>query len=79
MAEDCVRLVQDMYKSCMTVVRCTVGVTDGFKVEVVKDLALNPFLFAVLMHSLTDKVSQESLWSMMFADVIVMENVEVCA
>ena len=28
-----VRLVQDMYESSITVVRCTVGVTDGFKVE----------------------------------------------
>ena len=32
--EKYVRLVQDIYESSMTEGRCSVGVTDGFKVEV---------------------------------------------
>lgn len=28
-------MVQDMYDSCETVVRCSVGVTEEFKVEVI--------------------------------------------
>ena len=34
MAEKYVRLVQDMYANCETAVRCAVGVTEKFKVEV---------------------------------------------
>lgn len=33
-AEKYVRVVQDMYESCRTVVRCAVGVTEEFKMEV---------------------------------------------
>lgn len=35
-------------------------------------LAQSPFLFAVVMDRLTDKVKQESQWTMMFADDIVI-------
>ena len=34
MPEKYVRVVQDMYKDCMTVMRCAVGTTEGFGVEV---------------------------------------------
>ena len=34
MAEKYVRLVQDMYAYNKTVVRCAVGITENFKVEV---------------------------------------------
>ena len=67
----CMRMleVQDTYESCMTVGRCTVGVMDGFKVEVGlhQGLALSPFLFAMVMDRLTVECSQESLRTMMFA------------
>uniref|UniRef100_A0A7N8WTY3 Forkhead box P4 n=1 Tax=Mastacembelus armatus TaxID=205130 RepID=A0A7N8WTY3_9TELE len=50
-AEKYVQVVQDMYESCRTVVRCAVGVTEEFKVEVGlhQGSALSPFLFAVVM------------------------------
>ncbi|KAK2913101.1 hypothetical protein Q8A73_007214 [Channa argus] len=73
-AEKYVRAVQDMYESCKTVVRCAVGVTEEFKVEVGlhQGSALSPFLFALVMDRLTDEVRQESPWTMMFADDIVI-------
>ena len=65
-----------MYKSSMTVVRCTIGVTDGLKVDVKLDqeLALSSFLFCMVMDRLTDEVRQASLWTMVFAEDIVMRG-----
>ena len=63
---------QDMYDSRMTVVRCAVGVTDGFKVEVGlhQGSALKPFLFAMVTDRITDEVRLEFPLMMMFADYI---------
>ena len=63
-----------MYKESETVVRCAVGTTENFKVKVGlhQGLALSPFLFAVIMDSLTDEVRREPPWTMLFADDIVI-------
>ncbi|KAK3558030.1 hypothetical protein QTP86_006358 [Hemibagrus guttatus] len=73
-AEKYVRVVQDMYERSRTVVRCAVGQTEEFKVEVGlhQGSALNPFLFAIVMDQLSEEVRQESPWTMMFADDIVI-------
>ncbi|KAK3542907.1 hypothetical protein QTP70_006530 [Hemibagrus guttatus] len=73
-AEKYVRVVQDMYERSRTVVRCTVGQTEEFKVEVGlhQGSALSPFLFAIVMDQLSEEVRQESPWTMMFADDIVI-------
>ncbi|KAK3513822.1 hypothetical protein QTP70_028862, partial [Hemibagrus guttatus] len=73
-AEKCVRVVQDMYERSRTVVRCAVGQTEEFKVEVGlhQGSALSPFLFAIVMDQLSEEVRQESPWTMMFADDIVI-------
>ncbi|KAK3530930.1 hypothetical protein QTP70_006515 [Hemibagrus guttatus] len=73
-AEKYVRVVQDMYERSRTVVRCAVGQTEEFKVEVGlhQGSALSPFLFAIVMDQLSEEVRQESLWTMMFADDIVI-------
>ncbi|KAK3506225.1 hypothetical protein QTP70_002928 [Hemibagrus guttatus] len=73
-AEKYVRVVQDMYEMSRTVVRCAVGQTEEFKVEVGlhQGLALSPFLFAMVMDQLSEEVRQESPWTMMFADDIVI-------
>ena len=65
-----VKVVQDMYENSVTTVRCAVGMTEGFKVEVGlhQGLTLSPFLFAMGMDRLTNEVRQESPWNMMFAD-----------
>ncbi|KAK3525826.1 hypothetical protein QTP70_010315 [Hemibagrus guttatus] len=93
-AEKYVRVVQDMYREgAGTVVRCAVGQTEEFKVEVGlhQGSALSPFLFAIVMDQLSEEVRQESPWTMMFADDIVVcsesreqveekpGEVEVCA
>ncbi|KAK3569494.1 hypothetical protein QTP86_031484, partial [Hemibagrus guttatus] len=73
-AEKYVRVVQDMYERSRTVVRCAVGQTEEFKVEVGlhQGSALSPFLFAIVMDQLSEEVRQESPCSMMFADDIVI-------
>ncbi|KAI5098257.1 general transcription factor II-I repeat domain-containing protein 2-like [Silurus meridionalis] len=56
-----------MYEDSVTAVKCAVGTTDWFKVEVVLhqgSALISPFLFAVLI----DKVRRKSPWTMMFAD-----------
>ncbi|KAK3526332.1 hypothetical protein QTP70_024279 [Hemibagrus guttatus] len=88
-AEEYVRVVQDMYERSRTVVRCAVGQTEEFNVEVGlhQGSALSPFLFAIVMDQLSEEVRQESPWTMMFADDIVIcsesrqqveENLERC-
>ncbi|KAK3555596.1 hypothetical protein QTP86_025665 [Hemibagrus guttatus] len=73
-AEKYVRVVQDMYERSRTVVRCAVGQTEEFKVEVGlhQGSTLSPFLFAIVMDQLSEEVRQESSWTMMFADDIVI-------
>ncbi|KAK3569482.1 hypothetical protein QTP86_031418 [Hemibagrus guttatus] len=73
-AEKYVRVVQDMYERNRTVVRCAVGQTEEFKVEVGlhQGSALSLFLFAIVMDQLSEEVRQESPWTMMFADDIVI-------
>ncbi|KAK3519797.1 hypothetical protein QTP70_004955 [Hemibagrus guttatus] len=73
-AEKYVRVVQDMYERSRTVVRCAVDQTEEFKVEVGlhQGSALSPFLFAIVMDQLSEEVRQESPWTMMFADDIVI-------
>ena len=55
------QLVQDLYEGSETVVRCAVGTTESFKVEVGlhQGSALSPFLFAVIMDRLMDEVRRE--------------------
>ncbi|KAK3562413.1 hypothetical protein QTP86_033563, partial [Hemibagrus guttatus] len=73
-AEKYVRVVQDMYERSRTAVRCAVGQTEEFNVEVGlhQGSALSPFLFAIVMDQLSEEVRQESPWTMMFADDIVI-------
>ncbi|KAK3554949.1 hypothetical protein QTP86_001870 [Hemibagrus guttatus] len=73
-AEKYVRVVQDMYERSRTVVRCAVGQKEEFKVEVGlhQGSALSPSLFVMVMDQLSEEVRQESPWTMMFADDIVI-------
>ena len=79
-----IRVVQNMYRDCLTTVRCAVGTTEGFPVKVGlhQGSALSPFLFAIIMDRLADGLRKGAPWTMMFADDIVLcsedrEDVEV--
>ena len=63
-----------MYEGSKTVVRCAIGTTESCKVKVGlhQGLALSPFLLAVIMDRLADKVRRESSLTMLFADDIVI-------
>ncbi|KAK3506303.1 hypothetical protein QTP70_017471, partial [Hemibagrus guttatus] len=73
-AEKYVRVVQNMYERSRTVVRCAVGQTEEFKVEMGlhQGSALSPFLFAMVVDQLSEEVRQEFYWTIMFADDIVI-------
>ena len=59
--EKYMRLVQDIYEGSETIVRCAVGATESFKVEVGlhQGSALSSFLFAVIMDRTTDELRRE--------------------
>ena len=69
--EKYVQRVQDMYEESETVVRCAVETTESFKVKVGLH-PLSPFLFAMIMDRITDEARRELLWTMLFADDIVI-------
>ena len=57
--EKYIRLVKDMYHQCETVVRCDAGTSEPFAVEV--GSAFSPFLFAIMMDSLTETSEKSTL------------------
>ena len=60
--EKYIRLVRDMYPQCETVVRCAAGTSEPFAVEagLHQGSAFSPFLFAIMMDSLTENISKKS-------------------
>ena len=63
-----------MYHQCETVVRWAAGTSEPFAVEVGlhKGSAFSPFLFAIMIDSLTENIRKEASWQMMFADDVVL-------
>lgn len=72
--EKYVRLVKEMYREVRTVVRSSVGVTEGFDVKVGlhQGSVLSPYLFDLVMDVLTEDIKRDAPWNMMFADDIVL-------
>ena len=72
--EKYIRLIQDMYQGCKTVVRSAAGECNSFGVDVGlhQGSALSPCLFLLLMDVLTEDVRKDVSGSMMFADDIVL-------
>ena len=69
-----IRVIRDMYIECETEVKCAAGTTPSFPVGVGlhQSSALSPFLFAIIMDSLTEEYRQEALRQMVFADDVVL-------
>ena len=68
----------ELYRMCTRKARCAVGTTESFKVKVGQHQGsvLSPFLFAVIMDRLTNKVSREPPWTMLFADdILIFEEI----
>ena len=62
-----------MYHQIETAVRCATGTREPFAVEVGlhQGSAFSPFLFAIMVESLTENIRKEAPWQMMFADDVV--------
>ncbi|XP_070008430.1 secreted RxLR effector protein 78-like [Nicotiana sylvestris] len=71
-----VRLIKDMYDGVKTRVRTMGRDSDHFPVMMglYQGLALNPFLFALVMDVMTRHIQGEVPWFMLFADDIVLIN-----
>ena len=69
-----VRLVRATYEDTKTRVRTKYGSTEEFdiKVGLHQGSALSPFLFIVVMDTLTEMVRTNVPWEMIFADDIVL-------
>ena len=74
MPEKNIRLVKDMYHQCETVVWCAAGTSEPFAAEVGlhQGYAFSPFLFAIMMDSLTENIRKQAPWQMMSADDVVL-------
>ena len=72
--EKYVRMIQEMYRDVYTVVRCSVGVTEGFgvKVGLHQGSALSPYVFNIVMDCMTRDVRESVPWSVLYADDIVL-------
>ena len=72
--EEYIRVIQDMYAQCTTSVNTAVGETEEVNIEVGlhQGSALSPFLFILIMDTITDDIDEDSPWTMLFADDLVL-------
>ena len=68
--ERLVRLVETTYKNAMTVVRTPYGKTEEFQIRVGlhQGSGLSPFLFIVILDTISDEFRKGTPWDLLFAD-----------
>ncbi|XP_071728947.1 secreted RxLR effector protein 78-like [Rutidosis leptorrhynchoides] len=69
-----IRTIRDMYEGAKTRVQTTVGNTEFFLVEVGlhQGSALSPYLFALILEELSQRIQESIPWCPIFADDIVL-------
>ncbi|XP_046847978.1 uncharacterized protein LOC124441545 [Xenia sp. Carnegie-2017] len=69
-----IETIKDMYKRSTTSVATNVGETEKIQVEVGlhQGSALSPLLFIIIMDVISDDTTEDTPWSMMFADDLVL-------
>ena len=69
-----VRVIQDKCEGSRTRVRSSVGTTEEFCVRVGlhQGSSLSPYLFNLLMDDSVQNIKEETPWTMLFADDIVL-------
>ena len=69
-----VELIRDMYRDCTTSVNTSTGTTEAVRIEVGlhQGSALSPFLFIVIMDTITEEIEEAPPWAMLFADDLVL-------
>ena len=67
-------IIKDMYKDSTTQVVTNVGETEEIRIEVGlhQGSALSPLLFIIIMDVISEDTGEESPWSMLFADDLVL-------
>ena len=69
-----IEIIKDMYDGCTTEVNTSVGSTDAVKIDVGlhQGSALSPFLFILIMDTITEDIEEKPPWAMLFADDLVL-------
>ena len=65
-----------MYDGATTIVRSAAELTEEFKIDVGlhQGSALSPFLFVIITDKLTEDITKDASWDMLFADDIVLSR-----
>ena len=72
--EKYIKVIQDMYKDSETQIRTPAGRSESFTVTVGvhRGSALSPFIFTIVMDTLTDNIRKRAPENMMFADDVIL-------
>ena len=77
-SEACITVIMGMYKDSTTKVITSAGETRDFKVEIGlhQGSVLSPLLFIIIMDVISEDTEEDSPWSMLFANNLVLQGVK---